>query len=188
MTVAFFAALVLYDAYRAWRLQDASEAVIADTRQQAAEIARTAEQALEASRMKSVDIAQAARQAIDDNHAHAEQLAAADRARAVLASELALTSGLRVALTECYHNFGEWSADPATRCGIDPAAYHGRLLEQVRLEADGAFVASLRAGFGLAAGEIRFTPDATGANVLWNCSTRSYADIASVVPACSYAP
>ena len=187
MVLAFFVALVLYDGYRALRLHDASETVIEDTRKQAVQIAQVTEQALEASQAKSAAIAQAARQAIDDNHAHAEQLAAADNARAVLASELGLLGGLRVALAECYANFGEWSTDPA-RCGIDPAAYHGRLLDQVSLLADGAFVARFRAGFGLPAGEIRFTPDANGAGIQWNCSTASYADIARVLPTCRYAP
>ena len=185
MVLALFVALVLYDGYRALRLHDASETVIEDTRQQAARIALVTEQALEASHTKSIALAQAARQAIDDNHAHAEQLAAADNARAVLASELVLLGGLRVALAECYANFGEWSTDPA-RCGIDPAAYHGRLLDQVSLQPAGAFVARFRAGFGLPAGEIRFTPDASATGIQWDCSTASYADIGRVIPTCRY--
>ena len=185
--LAFFVALLLYDGYRAWRLHDVSEAVIEDTRAQAARIAQATEQALETSEAKSAAIAQAARQAIDDNRAHAEQLNQADNARAVLASELALLSGLRVALAECHANFGEWSADPA-RCGIDPAAYHGRLLDQVSLQPDGAFVARFRAGFGLPAGEIRFTPQVSGISIQWDCATPSYADIARIVPTCRHVP
>ena len=185
--LAFFVALLLYDGYRAWRLHDASETVIKDTREQAARIAQDAEQALAASEAKSAAIARAARQAIDDTRAHAEQLNEADNARAVLAGELMLLSGLRVALAECHANFGEWSDDPA-RCGIDPAAYHGRLLDQVSLQANGAFVARFRAGFGLPAGEIRFTPEASGAGIQWDCSTASYADIARILPTCRHIP
>lgn len=122
----------------------------------------------------------------DDGATHA-MLAALPQANAILAGDIAATTGVRVALTECYYTQGRWPDTPAS-CGIDPAAYRGQLLERVRIEADGRYVAVLRAGHGLPAGEIRFTPTSSGTALRWECSTPSYPDIARVLPACRYEP
>ncbi|GAA0722768.1 hypothetical protein [Dokdonella soli] len=194
---ALFVALMLYDAYHAYRQHQEAPALAADAKRQAALIVdETARQALEASRKQAEAIAEESRRqaeaiaeenrkAIEANRARSEELAAANSARAVLAGDLARAAAVRVALTECYNSMGAWPAD-MTQCGIDAAGYKGHLLDEVRLESGGRYVLVLHAGYGVPAGEVRFTPSATGASILWNCATESYAEIARIIPTCRY--
>ena len=186
--VAIVAALVAYDAWHSWREQVQRPALVEQARREAnAIVSESTAQALEQGRRQAAEIAEQSRKAIEENNARSEAFAAQQQARAILAGDIGATAGVRVALVECYQTEGRWPDDPA-RCGIDPAAYKGHLLERVRVEAGGRYVAVLHAGYGLPAGEIRFTPTATGAVVQWNCSTSSYPEIERVLPTCRYEP
>ncbi|MBA8889367.1 hypothetical protein FHW12_003610 [Dokdonella fugitiva] len=186
--VAIVAALVAYDAWHSWREQVQRPALVEQAKREAnAIVSESTAQALEQGRRQAAEIAQQSRKAIEENNARSEAFAAQQQARAILAGDIGATAGVRVALVECYQTEGRWPDDPA-RCGIDPSAYKGHLLDRVRVEAGGRYVAVLHAGYGLPAGEIRFTPTATGAVVQWNCSTPSYPEIERVLPTCRYEP
>lgn len=186
--VAIVAALAAYDAWHAWRERGQRAALIEQAKREAtAIVTESTAQALERGRRQAAAIAEESRRAIEDNNARSEALASQQQARAILAGDIAVTSGVRVALTECYYSQGQWPDDPA-RCGIDPAAYKGHLLDRVRVEAGGRYVAVLHAGYGLPAGEIRFAPASNGTIVQWDCNTPSYPDIERVLPTCRYAP
>lgn len=163
--VGAVAALVLFDAWQAARLARGAQAVVQDTAGRAAAIAQDAEQAL----------AQ-----IEDR---SERMQRAAHERALFAAEVALTSGLRVALAECWMNWGEWRID---RCGIATDDYRGRLLQRVTVAPDGAFVLTFGPALDVAAGELRFQPAASAVGVRWDCSTADYPAIARVLPGCEY--
>jgi hypothetical protein len=163
--VGAVAALVLFDAWQAARLAPTAQAVVEGTAARTAAITRDASQALEQ---------------VEDR---AEQLHLQAQERALFASEVALTSGLRMALAECYMNWGAWRID---QCGIAANDYRGRLLEQVTLQPGGAFELSFGPAFGVAAGQLRFQPDVTAVGVRWDCSTGDYPAIGRVLPGCVY--
>lgn len=186
--VAIVAALVAYDAWHSWREQEQRPALVEQARREASAIvSESTAQALEQGRRQAARIAEESRKAIEDNAARSEAFAAQQQARAILAGDIGATAGVRVALVECYQTEGRWPDDPA-RCGIDPAAYKGHLLDRLRVEAGGRYVAVLHAGYGLPAGEIGFTPTATGATVQWGCTTASYPEIERTLPTCRYEP
>lgn len=186
--VAIIAALAAYDAWHSWRERGQRPALVEQARREAnAIVSESTAQALEQGRRQAAAIAEESRKTIEDNNARSEALAEQQQARAILAGDIAVTAGVRVALTECYQTEGRWPDEPA-RCGIDPAAYRGHLLDRVRIEAGGRYVAVLHAGYGLPAGEIRFTPTTTGATVQWNCSTSSYPGIERMLLTCRYEP
>jgi hypothetical protein len=117
--------------------------------------------------------------------ASAERERLDEQARALIARELGMTSGARTQLTECYVNYGEWRVQD---CGVRGEDYQGELLSGIKVEPDGTIVAQFRAAYGAAAGEIRLTPQTTGANVVWRCTSPSYPDVARIVANCSYTP
>jgi hypothetical protein len=162
-------ALVAYDYWRGMRLKGSSDAVLATAESKAADIAEKTEAALETSRERQ------------------DAWAIERRTRALFAGELARVAPLKTMLTECYFTNGVWPDDP-TACGIEPADFRGELLELVRVEPGGVFVAHFRAGHGLEAGTVRFAPEASGAMPRWTCTSPSYRNIAEIVPECRYAP
>jgi hypothetical protein len=163
--VGAVAALMLFDAWQAARLAPTAQAVVEATAARTAAITRDAGQALA------------------EVEGRAEQMHLQAQERALFAGEVALTSGLRMALAECYMNWGEWRID---QCGIAPDDYRGRLLEHVTLQPGGAFELSFGPALGVAAGRLRFQPAVSAVGVRWDCSTGDYPSIAGVLPGCVY--
>ncbi len=105
------------------------------------------------------------------------------RARAVFINDFAMTTALKVAMSECYLSNGAW---PMDGCGIDPDDLRGKLLERVSIEAGGAYLLHFKAGFGLPEISVRMQGEANSVGVRWQCSSPDYPGIARLLPDCDY--
>ncbi len=121
--------------------------------------------------------------AMEGAQALARRLDAEQHARAVFISEFAMTTALKVAMSECYLSNGAW---PMDGCGIDPDDLRGNLLERVSIEAGGAYLLHFTAGLGLPEITVRMQGEANSVGVRWHCSSPDYPGIARLLPDCDY--
>lgn len=113
------------------------------------------------------------------------QLQAIERyaGRASFVGDFARTTVLRIAMTECYMQDGQW---PSDGCGVDLADLRGTLLETARIEAEGQIVLNFAAGKGLPAITVMLTPSVDTVGVRWHCSSPDYAEIGTLLNDCEF--
>lgn len=113
------------------------------------------------------------------------QLQAIERyaGRASFVGDYARTMPLRIAMTECYLDTGEW---PSDGCGVQLEDLRGPLLQTARVEAEGLIVLDFAAGQGLPALTVQLRPSVDSVGVRWHCSSPDYPEIASLLNDCEY--
>lgn len=90
--------------------------------------------------------------------------------RAKVAEGLALAHGAKLAVADYYSANGGFPDDNA-QAGLDAAAnLGGRIVESVTVEAGGVIVVVFL-DKALARQQLVFTPEATGGNLVWTCTT-----------------
>jgi hypothetical protein len=123
-----------------------------------------------------------AQQAIEQTQVMARQIDE-QRARAVFVNDFALTTTLKVAMSECYLSNGVW---PLDGCGVNPDDLRGKLLDRVSFEPDGVYLLHFKADLGLPEITVRMQGSANSVGVRWQCSSADYAGISRLLPDCEY--
>jgi hypothetical protein len=123
-----------------------------------------------------------AERAIEQTQVMARQIDE-QRARAVFINDFALTTVLKVAMSDCYLSNGVW---PLDGCGVDPDDLRGKLLERVSFEPDGVYLLHFKADLGLPEITVRMQGKGNSAGVRWHCSSADYAGISRLLADCEY--